>query len=82
MSAIACFETRDVRFPIGAGHGSDAIHKDPVYSYAVTLLRDAQGRPSRASSSRWLRRAQREEKAETGKLKAEGIQNSASSIQN
>lgn len=37
---ITSFETRDMRYPIGSGHGSDAIHKDPVYSYAVTLLRD------------------------------------------
>jgi L-fuconate dehydratase len=36
--------TRDARFPIGHGHGSDAIHKDPVYSYAVTELHDDQGR--------------------------------------
>lgn len=36
--------TRDARYPIGSGHGSDAIHKDPVYSYAVTLLRDSRGR--------------------------------------
>jgi len=35
---------RDARFPIGHGHGSDAIHKDPVYSYAVTLLHDDKGR--------------------------------------
>ena len=35
---------RDVRHPIGSGHGSDAIHKDPVYSYAVTLLQDDRGR--------------------------------------
>jgi L-fuconate dehydratase len=35
---------RDVRFPIGRGHGSDAIHKDPIYSYAVTHLHDSQGR--------------------------------------
>lgn len=31
---------RDARFPLGHGHGSDAIHKDPVYSYAVTQLHD------------------------------------------
>jgi len=37
------FSTRDARFPIGSGHGSDAIHKDPVYSYAVTQLRDDSG---------------------------------------
>jgi L-fuconate dehydratase len=36
--------TRDARFPIGHGHGSDAIHKDPVYSYAVTELHDDKGR--------------------------------------
>jgi L-fuconate dehydratase len=36
-------DTRDARFPIGSGHGSDAIHKDPVYSYAVTLLHDDGG---------------------------------------
>lgn len=35
--------TRDCRYPIGSGHGSDAIHKDPVYSYAVTLLHDDSG---------------------------------------
>jgi L-fuconate dehydratase len=36
--------TRDARYPIGHGHGSDAIHKDPVYSYAVTQLHDRKGR--------------------------------------
>lgn len=44
MNTIVQFSTRDARFPIGSGHGSDAIHKDPIYSYAVTLLRDADGR--------------------------------------
>jgi L-fuconate dehydratase len=34
----------DSRFPLGHGHGSDAIHKDPVYSYAVTQLHDSHGR--------------------------------------
>lgn len=41
---IRSISTRDVRYPIGSGHGSDAIHRDPVYSYAVTLLHDDQGR--------------------------------------
>lgn len=41
---IRRISTRDARFPIGSGHGSDAIHKDPVYSYAVTLLSDDKGR--------------------------------------
>lgn len=44
MSLIKSISTRDARYPIGSGHGSDAIHKDPVYSYAVTLLQDAQDR--------------------------------------
>ncbi len=41
---IRSLSIRDARFPIGHGHGSDAIHKDPVYSYAVTRLHDDQGR--------------------------------------
>jgi L-fuconate dehydratase len=36
--------TRDCRFPLEAGAGSDAIHRDPVYSYAATLLEDQSGR--------------------------------------
>jgi L-fuconate dehydratase len=40
---IKTVSTRDVRYPIGSGHGSDAIHRDPVYSYAVTLLADDHG---------------------------------------
>jgi len=35
--------TRDARYPIGSGHGSDAVHRDPVYSYAATLLHDDSG---------------------------------------
>jgi L-fuconate dehydratase len=34
---------RDVRYSIGGGHGSDAIHRDPIYSYAVTELHDNRG---------------------------------------
>jgi L-fuconate dehydratase len=41
---ITRIATRDARYPIGSGHGSDAIHKDPVYSYAATLLTDDEGR--------------------------------------
>jgi L-fuconate dehydratase len=44
VNAINKVWTRDARFPIGSGQGSDAIHKDPIYSYAVTLLQDDQGR--------------------------------------
>lgn len=35
--------TRDARYDIGTQAGSDAIHKDPKYSYAVTLLEDDSG---------------------------------------
>ena len=41
---IRTVSTRDARYPIGHGHGSDAIHRDPIYSYAVTELHDDQGR--------------------------------------
>ncbi len=40
---ITAVTTRDVRFPIGGGQGSDAVHRNPVYSYAVTLLHDDRG---------------------------------------
>jgi L-fuconate dehydratase len=40
---VKSVSTRDARFPLGQGHGSDAIHRDPVYSYAVTLLADDAG---------------------------------------
>ncbi|MCC5806270.1 MAG: hypothetical protein JJU00_08065 [Opitutales bacterium] len=36
--------TRDLRFPIGSGHGSDAIHRNPVYSYAVVQLHSSDGK--------------------------------------
>jgi L-fuconate dehydratase len=35
--------TRDARYDIGTQAGSDAIHKDPKYSYAVTLIEDDSG---------------------------------------
>src|SRR5262249_20119006 len=41
---IRSVKTRDARFPIGLGHRSDAIHPNPGYSYAVTLLPDDRGR--------------------------------------
>lgn len=40
---ITKVETADRRFPLGPGAGSDAIHRDPVYSYATTLLHDDSG---------------------------------------
>lgn len=33
----------DKRFPLSKGAGSDAIHRDPIYSYAVTELVDSSG---------------------------------------
>lgn len=33
----------DIRYPLDGSVGSDAIHRDPVYSYAVTQLRDDSG---------------------------------------
>jgi L-fuconate dehydratase len=40
---IQSVSTRDARYAIGHGHGSDAIHRDPMYSYAVTQLHDDGG---------------------------------------
>jgi L-fuconate dehydratase len=40
---IQSINTRDARFDIGTQAGSDAIHKNPEYSYAVTLLADDSG---------------------------------------
>lgn len=40
---IKKISVHDVRYPLGAGAGSDAIHRDPVYSYAVTRLHDESG---------------------------------------
>jgi len=35
---IVRIETRDARFALKPGEGSDAIHRNPQYAYAVTLL--------------------------------------------
>lgn len=40
---IQKIQLKDIRFPLGKGAGSDAIHRDPVYSYAVTHLIDDSG---------------------------------------
>jgi L-fuconate dehydratase len=40
---IARVEVKDRRFQLDGGAGSDAIHRDPVYSYAVTELIDDSG---------------------------------------
>ena len=41
---ILKYNIQDKRFPLSTGAGSDAIHKDPIYSYAVTRLVDEAGR--------------------------------------
>jgi L-fuconate dehydratase len=43
-TGIRDVSTEDRRFPLAAGAGSDAVHRDPVYSYAVTRLADEAGR--------------------------------------
>lgn len=40
---IKRIEIRDARFELEKGAGSDAIHRDPTYSYAVTNLVDDSG---------------------------------------
>lgn len=40
---IEKFEIEDRRFTIGPAAGSDAIHKDPIYSYTVTKMKDQSG---------------------------------------
>lgn len=40
---ILKFNIQDKRFPLSTGAGSDAVHKDPIYSYAVTELIDDKG---------------------------------------
>jgi L-fuconate dehydratase len=40
---IKSIEIRDARFALENGAGSDAIHRDPIYSYAVTNLIDDSG---------------------------------------
>src|SRR5688500_6705390 len=35
---ISKIDSRDARFPLACGHGSDAIHRAPVYSYAGLRL--------------------------------------------
>lgn len=40
---ILGIDTEDKRFPLSGGSGSDAIHRDPIYSYAVTNLVDDSG---------------------------------------
>lgn len=43
-SVIERVETRDVRFPLPAAAGTDAVHSGSEYAYAVTILREGLGR--------------------------------------
>lgn len=43
-SVIRRIDAKDVRFPLPAAAGTDAIHSGSEYAYAVTLLHDADGR--------------------------------------
>ena len=43
-SVIRHIEAKDVRFPLPAAAGTDAVHSGSEYAYAVTLLQDADGR--------------------------------------
>ena len=38
MTTIISVETRDARFPLRPGEGTDSVHTNPVYSYATTRL--------------------------------------------
>ncbi|MEM9659558.1 MAG: mandelate racemase, partial [Planctomycetota bacterium] len=38
MTIITQVAALDARFPLQPGEGVDALHRDPVYSYAVTRL--------------------------------------------
>jgi L-fuconate dehydratase len=40
---IKSIKIDDVRYALDGNAGSDAIHRDPVYSYAVTTLIDDSG---------------------------------------
>jgi len=40
---INSISTRDARFTLNCGEGVDSVHRDPVYSYAVTLLHAENG---------------------------------------
>ncbi|MCC8410222.1 mandelate racemase [Mucilaginibacter sp. UR6-1] len=40
---IKNIQIKDARYQLDGNAGSDAIHRDPVYSYAVTLLHDDSG---------------------------------------
>jgi L-fuconate dehydratase len=42
-NSISAVRARDRRFPLQPGEGADAVHSNPVYSYAVTELSSSSG---------------------------------------
>jgi len=40
---IVSLETRDVRFPLESGAGTDAVHSGSEYAFATTLLATPNG---------------------------------------
>ena len=42
-ATITRISTRDARYPLQPGEGTDSVHSNPIYSYAVTLLRSDSG---------------------------------------
>jgi L-fuconate dehydratase len=40
---ISHISTRDARYPLKPGEGTDSVHSNPIYSYAVTLLHTDKG---------------------------------------
>lgn len=43
MTTIQQITTHDIRFPLQPGEGVDAVHQEPVYSYATTSLQTDDG---------------------------------------
>jgi L-fuconate dehydratase len=43
VSRIVALDALDLRFPLSGGAGSDAMHADPVYSFATCVLRTSDG---------------------------------------
>ncbi len=43
MTTLKAVHTQDRRFPLKPGEGIDAVHSDPVYSYAVSSIRSDRG---------------------------------------
>lgn len=41
---IVSHETRDVRFPLEGGAGTDAVHSGSEYAFATTLLATSKGK--------------------------------------